>query len=130
MKTHAFRLHPGQDLRLEIDKFVDSKNIKAGAIQTCVGNLTAAVIRMPNAKEIKTYQGSFEIVSLVGTLEKGNSHLHIAIADSEGNVFGGHLKNGSIVGVTAEIVILEFEGLEFTRVFDETTGYPELVVKN
>jgi len=129
MKSYVFRLHPGQDLRIEIDKFVKKYNIKAGIILTCVGNLTKVVIRMAGAKVIKTYEGSFEIVSLVGTVEKGNGHLHIAISDIEGNTFGGHLKNGSIVGVTAEVVIGELENLSFKRVFDKTTGYDELVVE-
>lgn len=130
MKTYAFRLHPGQDLRAEIDKFVEEKNIKAGTILTCVGNLTKAIIRMADAKVIKTYDGSFEIVSLVGTVEKGNSHLHIAISDREGNTFGGHLKNGSIVGVTAELIIGELDKLNFNRVFDKSTGYEELIVED
>jgi len=131
MKTYAFRLRSGQDLRGEIDKFVREKNIKAGVILTCVGNLQKAVLRMADAKEIKTYEddGSFEIVSLVGTVEAGNSHLHISISDKEGNVFGGHLKEGSIVGVTAEIVVGELEGLSFHRELDEDTGYDELVVE-
>ena len=130
MKTHAFRLRPGQNLREEIEKFVKEKNIKAGVILTCVGNLKKAIIRMADAKETKTYEddGSFEIISLVGTVETGNSHLHIAISDKEGNIFGGHLKEGSVVGVTAEIVIGELEGVTFRRELDEDTGYDELVV--
>ena len=129
MKSYAFRLHPGQDLRVEIDKFVAKNNIKAGIILTCVGNLKKAVLRMAGAKVIKTYEGSFEIVSLVGTVERGNGHLHIAISDIEGSTFGGHLKNGSIVGVTAEVIIGEIEDLTFKRAFDKTTGYDELVVE-
>jgi predicted DNA-binding protein with PD1-like motif len=130
MKTHAFRLHPRQKLREEIDKFTKEKDIRAGIILTCVGNLSLAVIRMADARIIKTYEGTFEIVSLTGTLENGNSHLHIAISDAEGHVFGGHLKNGSIVGFTAEIVIGELEKSEFTRGLDKKTGYEELVVKS
>jgi len=131
MKTYAFRLRPGQDLREEIDKFVKQKNMKAGAILTCVGNLQKAVLRMASAKETKTYEGegTFEIVSLVGTVEAGNSHLHIAISDKDGNVFGGHLKAGSVVGTTAEVVIGELEGVSFKRDLDEDTGYEELVVE-
>ena len=85
---------------------------------------------MANAKETKTYEdeGTFEIVSLVGTVETGNSHLHIAISDKDGNVFGGHLKSGSIVGTTAEVVIGELEGVSFKRELDEETDYDELVV--
>ncbi len=129
MKTYVFRLTPGLDLREEIDKFVVEKKIKAGCILTCVGNLQKVIIRMADASIIKDYEGTFEIVSLVGTVESGNSHLHISISDKEGNVFGGHLKNGSKVGITAEVVILSLEDIAFKRVYDEKTGYEELVVE-
>lgn len=129
MKTHVFRLRPGQNFREEIDKYVREQNIHAGIIFTCVGNLTKAILRMANAKVIKTWEGSFEIVSIVGTLEAGNSHIHVCLSDEAGNTFGGHLKDGSIVGVTAEVVIGEIEDLEFSREFDESTGYKELIVK-
>ncbi|HEY5367427.1 MAG TPA: PPC domain-containing DNA-binding protein [Hanamia sp.] len=128
MKTYAFRLHRGQDLRKEIDSFVKEKNISAGIILTCVGNLEKAIIRMANEKTIKTYEGTFEIVSLVGTVESGNSHIHISISDAEGNTFGGHLKMGTIVGITAEIVIGELEVTTFKREHDKDTGFEELVV--
>ena len=133
MKTYAFRLKPGQDLREEIDKFAKEHDIKAGVIFACVGSLKKAVLRMAGAKpgveEIKTYEGAFEIVSLVGTVETGNRHLHIAISDKDGNVFGGHLKEGSIVETTVEVVIGELEGIKFSRQLDSETGYNELVVE-
>ena len=113
---------------MEIDALVRERNILAGVVLTCVGNLNKAVLRMANAKVVKTWEGSFEIVSLVGTLEAGNSHLHICLADEEGTTFGGHLKNGSLIGVTAEVVIGEIENMEFRREFDERTGYNELIV--
>ena len=128
MRTFAFRLRDKQDLRGEIDKFAIRNKIKAGVIVTCVGNLKKATLRMANAKATKVFQGSFEIVSLVGTLEAGNSHLHIAISDEKGNIFGGHLKMGSIVGVTVEVVIGELDNLQFKREFDHQTGYKELIV--
>ena len=128
MIGHAFRLRPGDDLRLEIDRYVAAKDIRAGLILTAVGNLSTVVLRMADEKIIKHYRGTFEIVSLVGTLEAGNSHLHLAISDSAGQVLGGHLKVGSIVGITAEIVIGEIEGLAFKRVQDQQTGFEELVV--
>ena len=130
MKTYAFRLKPNQDLRKEIDRFVKEKHIRAGIILTCVGNLKKVVIRMAEAKVINKYMGSYEIVSLVGTLESGNSHIHISLSDSKGKLIGGHLKEGSIVGITAEIVIGELELREFSRKFDKETGYDELVVKD
>lgn len=129
MKTHIFRLHPGQNFKEEIDKYVQDHKINAGIILTCVGNLTKAIVRMANAKIIKTWEGSFEIISLVGTVEIGNSHIHICLSDEEGKTFGGHLKDGSVVGVTAEVAIGEIEDLEFSREFDEKSGYKELVIK-
>ena len=136
MKTYAFRLKPGQNLREEIDIFVKEHDIKAGVIVSCVGSLRKAVLRMAGAKTTKTYEGVFEIVSLVGTLEAGlpagqagNRHLHIAISDKEGNVFGGHLGEDCIIETTAEIVIGELEGVKFTRKPDSETGYDELVVE-
>ncbi len=129
MKNYVFRLHPGQDLKLEIDKYTQEQNIKASIIVTCVGSLTKATIRMAGEKAINTYEEDFEIVSLTGTGENGYSHLHIAIADENGKTIGGHLKSPSIVGTTAEVVIGEFEDLEFERVFDEDTNHKELVVK-
>ena len=128
MKAHAFRLDPGADLRKEIDKYVLEKKIKAGIILTCVGNLKKATIRMADERITNTYEGTYEIVSLVGTLEEGNSHLHIAISDKEGKVIGGHLKNDSIVGITAEVVIGEIDKIRFHRKYDKQTGFKELVV--
>ncbi|NMC14903.1 MAG: DNA-binding protein [Chloroflexi bacterium] len=129
MKIHVFRLHPGQDLKLEIDKFTEEHNIKDSAIVSCVGALTKATIRMAGARKINTYEDDFEIVSLVGTAENGYSHLHIAISNEEGKTIGGHLKSPSIVGTTAEVVIGEIEDLSFEREFDEDTGCKELVIK-
>jgi predicted DNA-binding protein with PD1-like motif len=130
MNTYAFRLQRGQDLREEIDIFVKSHHIKAGIILTCVGNLQKAIIRMADERIINTYEGTFEIVSLVGTLEEGNSHIHISISDKDGKTLGGHLKSGSIVGVTAEIVIAELDNLTFKRELDDKTGFEELVVED
>jgi hypothetical protein len=129
VKTFAFRLKPEQDLRAEIDAFVKKRGIKAGCVLACVGNLKKAIIRMADERIIKTYEGTFEIVSLTGTVESGNSHLHISISDAEGKVYGGHLKMGSIVGITAEIVIAELDGLVFKRGLDNETGFEELIVE-
>lgn len=129
MKTYAFRLKSGQKLREEIDSFVNSTGVKAAVVLSGVGNLQRAELRMSDATITKTYEGTYEIVSLIGTVNIGKSHLHISISDKDGNVYGGHLQFGSVVGITAEIVIGELDGLEFSRKYDKQTGYDELVVK-
>nr|WP_279383438.1 DUF296 domain-containing protein [Methanobacterium formicicum] len=51
--------------------------------------------------------------------------MHLAVADKEGAVTGGHLKTGCLVHTTAEICIASCD-LVFRRVFDPETGYREL----
>lgn len=129
MKTHVFRLQPNQDLLVEIDAFAKRKHIQSGCILACVGNLKKATIRMSDERVTETYRGSLEIISLNGIIVQGNSHLHIAIADKNGLVIGGHLREDSLIFMTAEIVIGELEDVTLTRKFDKGTGFEELVVE-
>lgn len=132
MKIHTFRLKPDQDLKLSIEKYVKQHNIKAGFIITCVAGLSQATLRMagaqPDKQDIRTYEDDFEVTSLVGTVSVNGVHLHMSISDRNGQGFGGHLKEGTIVHPTAEIVIGEDEDVTYAREFDEETGFTELVV--
>lgn len=129
MKIHVFRLKPNQDLKDSIMNFTREKQINAGVILTCVGSLSCATLRMASIITPKTFEGKFEIVSLVGTLSEESCHLHISLSDKEGNLIGGHLKQGCLIFTTAEVVIVEISDLVFDREPDETTGFNELVVK-
>jgi hypothetical protein len=133
MKTIIFRLKPGADLKTSIEDIIKKSAIKAGFIITCVGGLEQATVRMagakPDAQDIRTFASDFEIVSLVGTVSINGTHLHISFSDSEGNVQGGHLKEGTIIHPTAEIVIGFDENIEMKREMDDETGFKELVVK-
>lgn len=130
MKTFALRLHPGQDLKEELIAFTKNNNIHAGIILTGVGSLTKATLRLADETITKTFDSRFEIVSLVGTLCQEGVHLHISLSDEQGNTIGGHLKEGCLIYVTAEIVIAELEQVRFSRVFDQQTGFKELVIEN
>jgi uncharacterized protein len=140
MKIHTFRLKPGQDLKIEIERFVAEKNIRAGFIITCVGGANKAILRSadvtsgrPSKQNTLTFMGAyennFEITSLVGTVSTDGVHLHMSISDKEGKSFGGHLKEGTIIHPTAEIVIGEDESATYTRELDVATGFSELVVR-
>ncbi|KAI3363900.1 hypothetical protein L3Q82_001498 [Scortum barcoo] len=72
--------------------------------------------------------GRFEIVSLVGTLNR-DAHLHISLSDAEGRTVGGHVLGDLEVFTTAEVVVGEAADLQFSREMDERTGFPELVVQ-
>jgi uncharacterized protein len=128
-QAYAFRLKPGQDLRTELEKFVQEKKITAGWIGTCVGSLTNYNIRFANQPTGATGVGHFEIVSLVGTLSTSGSHMHISISDSTGKTIGGHLLQGCTVYTTAEIVLQSSNSFIFKREKDGTTPWEELQVK-
>jgi len=134
MKTLIFRLKPGADLKSSIEAKIAESNITAGFIVTCVGGLEQATVRMagakPDAQDIRTFTGDFEIVSLVGTVSVSGTHLHMSFSDKEGVAHGGHLKEGTIIHPTAEIVLGIDESVEMHRELDEETGFPELVVKS
>lgn len=129
MKAVALRLTPGQDLKKEIDRFIDQNHITAACILTCVGSLTRANLRYANQEASRVLSGHFEIVSLTGVLSTSGSHCHICISDGSGKTFGAHLMDGSTVYTTAEIVIGILPGLEFLRTHDPETGYPELEIR-
>jgi predicted DNA-binding protein with PD1-like motif len=124
----ALRLLSGEDLKAKLDAFVAEHKIKAACVITCVGSLQQAAIRFANRQQADILTGKFEIISLTGTLGQAASHLHIAISDSAGKMIGGHLKEGSLIYTTAEIVIGLLPEVIFDRVTDATYGFKELAV--
>ncbi|MGE0495304.1 MAG: PPC domain-containing DNA-binding protein [Vulcanimicrobiota bacterium] len=128
MEGQALRLSPGQDLKAELVGYIQQHHLQAGAIVTCVGSLERVVLRLADQAEGTTFEGKFEIVSLVGTLSPDGVHLHLAVSDSQGHTIGGHLMEGCHVYTTAEIVLVELKDTQFRRTLDPSTGYPELEV--
>ena len=57
-------------------------------------------------------------------------HIHIAIGNEQGQVIGGHaMSTGNIIYTTAEITLMSFSSLLFTRKLDiQGSGYEELKV--
>ena len=129
MNVIAMRLYAGQDLRKTLLKFCADRKIDAACIVTCVGSLEKAAIRFADEPEATMIEEKLEIVSLVGTVSRHGCHLHISVSDSEGKMIGGHLKDGSLVYTTAEIVIGLLGGIAFKRKFDDRTGYKELSIE-
>ena len=125
----TLRLKPGEDIYVALQNFVQQEKIEAAFLVTCVGSLTEVSIRYANKEAPELLKGHFEILSLVGTLSSNGMHLHVSIADGEGNCKGGHLTKGSKVYTTAEIVIGTLPNVSYLRELDSTYGYKELVVK-
>jgi uncharacterized protein len=125
----VLRLRPGDDLVDSIMEFARKHSINAGGIVTCVGSLNHARLRYANQNDYETLDSKgqhFEIVSLVGTFSTTDRHLHLALANEQGAVFGGHAGSGNKVYTTAEIIIVEGLDWMFRREKDPDTTYLEL----
>jgi hypothetical protein len=128
MKIHAFRLVPGQDLKKEIQQYVNLHGIQAGALLSCVGSLKHTRLRLAGATNYWEQEGKQEILSLCGTLSVNGSHLHLCVADAQGATLGGHLSDGCVINTTAEIVLGELIDFQFKRLPDDSTGFDELSI--
>ena len=129
MKVVPLRLQPGDDLRQALESWMGEQEEQAGCVISAIGSLSVAELRFAGAAAATTIRGDLEILSLSGTLSADGAHLHIAVADSKGDVFGGHLCPGSLVRTTAELVIGLLPEWQFRRERDPATGYAELAIK-
>lgn len=132
MKIHTFRLKDGVELKEHLKKFAQEKNIDAAVVLSAVAGAKRAELRMPgattNRKNIKTFKGDLEVVSIQGTLSKEGYHIHIALSNKKSLVFGSPLEK-MVVRITAEVTILEIPNRKFLRELDEETGFKELSIK-
>lgn len=127
MKEMALRLVKGEDLKKRIQSLCIEKRIDTAVVLSGVGCLYHAKIRLANASEYLEEEKDYEIISLTGTVSRGYAHIHIGLADEEGNAIGGHLCEGCLVNTTCELVLGILEEYRSDRSFDETTGYNEIV---
>jgi uncharacterized protein len=102
------------------------RRMRAAVVLSAVGSLENPCIRFAGAAQATALAGRFEIVCLSGTASREGAHLHIAIADAQGSMIGGHVGPGCRVYTTAEIVLAELRAVVFARRFDPRTGYREL----
>jgi len=126
MREYAKRLKKGQDLKKEIESICLINNFKTAIVLSAVGSLSKAHIRLAKATSHFEKEDSYEIVSLNGTIAKGEAHLHMSFADENGYVKGGHLEYGSIIDTTCELVLGILDDLDSERLFDSMTGYKEI----
>ena len=130
MHVHVLRLSPGDDLRASLEAafatLSKEHGIAAACIVSAVGSLSSAVLRYADKPGGSEIGGPLELLMLSGTLSADGAHLHGSVADSQGQVKGGHLMPGCVVRTTAEVVIALLPGWEFRRELDAATGFNEL----
>jgi len=122
----AVRLHPGQDLKVELLRLASENGWEAACVVTCVGSLSEAHLRLADAQDGTWLREKLEIVSLVGAFNKDGGHFHLSVSDGTGKTTGGHLLEGCRIYTTAEIVVMPLPDYRFPRELDPRTGYPEL----
>lgn len=129
IQATAVRLLPGGDLKCELKRLASDYQLQAASVISVVGSLSEVSLRYANQREATKLEGKHEIISLSGTFSKDGLHLHMSVANSAGQLFGGHVMDGSIIFTTAEIVIAEMSELAFTREPCPISGFNELIIE-
>ena len=147
-RTVVGRLFPGTDLVEGIKAICDKHGIRNGTIVSCIGSLNFArfVWAIPNPfhkmgfkyGEPKVIAGPLELIAGQGTIGTKAAapdelfiHLHAVLTEDSGATWSGHImESGNPVCVTAEIVILAFDGVKLVRGLDEETDVEIFRIKN
>lgn len=104
------RIDKDEEILEQVKKLALKENIRLAAVQALGAT--------------NSFSGSFEIVSLTGTINTMNgefyTHLHMSAGNDKGEVFGGHL-NRAVVSATCEMVVDVLDGT-VDRQYDPVTG--------
>jgi len=121
------RLVPGTDLRAEIEAALGSHS--AAFVLQGIGSLSVAQLRYAGLEQPTELRGDLEILTLAGSIAPSGAHLHMALSDAQGRVFGGHVAYGCIVRTTAELLLAVLPDHAFSREPDGAgSGFDELVI--
>ena len=137
-RTLIGRLKKGDDLLGALTSLCTEANIRLGKIQA-IGTVSKAVVgfylQEPRDYVTLDYDYHQEIISLQGNVsirdDKPEIHVHLALSNGQGKLYGGHLMDGTIV-FSCEYIINEYipeidvkddsQDTTFTRTLDEETG--------
>lgn len=124
------RLFTDQDLFGGLQEICRAEGIKLGRIDA-IGAVRKARIGYYDQHNreytFKDFEAPLEITKLCGNISVRDGlptvHAHVTLADADGHAFGGHLAPGTTV-FACEFTIEAYEGPDYIRGFDETTGLP------
>lgn len=125
--TIAARIDKGEEITEQVREIARRENIRLASVRAigAVNEFTVGVFKTDKKEYLANeFKGSFEIVSLTGTINTMNgefyTHLHMSAGNEKGEVFGGHL-NRAVVSATCEMIIEVIDG-NVDRYFDEEIG--------
>ena len=126
-KTVVARIDRGEEILDKLHELAEKEHIKLASVQAlgATNDFTVGVFNTETRQyAANRFTGSFEIVSLVGTVNTMDrqfyAHLHMSAGNEKGEVFGGHL-NRAVVSATCEMVLHLIDGTVDRR-FDAVTG--------
>lgn len=125
--TLIVRIDKGEEITEQLCVVAEREDIKLASVEA-LGAVNEFTVGVYNTVEKKYYsncfQGTFEIVSLTGTVTTMDGeyyhHLHMSAGNDKGAVFGGHL-NRAVVSATCEMIIHVIDG-EVERSFNSEIG--------
>ena len=121
------RIDKDEEILAQLKAIALREQIKLAEVSAlgAVNRFTVGVFK-PDEKKYyaNSFSGSFEIVSLTGTVTTMNgefyAHLHMSAGNDKGEVFGGHL-NEAYISATCEMVITLIDGT-VERAFSDQIG--------
>ena len=127
-RTIIGQLPYGSDLYDGLTQFIQKENIRLGRISG-IGATTHAIVAFydQNTKKYNPleFPGGMEILNLQGnvSIRDGSPfvHVHMTLSDAKGNVYGGHLLQGTKL-FACEVTVDELEGDELVREHNGRTG--------
>ena len=125
--TYIVRMDPGEEILEQVKALALKERIQLASVQAlgAINDFTVGVFKTDEKKYYaNSFQGSYEIVSLTGTINTMDGqfycHLHMSAGDDKGQVVGGHL-NRAVVSATCEMVVTAIDG-SVDRAFSEEVG--------
>ena len=125
--TIVVRMDRGEEILEQLKIVAEKENIRLAEISAlgAVNDFTVGVFKTDEKKYYaNSFQGSFEIVSLTGTVSTMDgayyAHLHMSAGNDKGEVFGGHL-NRAVISATCEMVVRVIGG-SVDRAFSDEVG--------
>lgn len=124
------KLDDGQSLFSALGKIMMKHGAESAIIISGIGMLRDFEIGYyDGGKYITKHFGEpMELVSMHGSIaasQESSIHIHVALANEESKVFGGHLMKAKVC-VLNEIVLLKMDGIELGRRLNEKSGLYEL----
>ena len=125
--TYIVRMDPGEEILEQVKALALKERIQLASVQAlgAINDFTVGVFKTDEKKYYaNSFQGSYEIVSLTGTINTMDGqfycHLHMSAGDDKGQVVGGHL-NRAVVSATCEMEVTEIDGT-VDRAFSPEVG--------